>query len=1006
VKEYRYHPLNISLRAKVAKFIAVSGARFLSMIMVLAFSLIAVPAFAALTFGNVSVGSLLDSGSSNSLNGSKVTTTNSASIVSMSVYVGNIDSSSTNRNFQLAIYTNSGTAPGTLVASSATGTLVANSWNTLPISGTLQANTSYWLMYNTNGRTNVINDMRYNPGASSIGAYKVTSVTFGTWPSSFGTSALTNAAYSLYATANSGASTETIPPTVSIITPASGASISGVKTISAIAADNASVPSVQFQIDSTNLGALITAAPYNYSWNTALHNNGSHTLTAIARDASGNQAISAPVTVNVTNADSRSQIGEWSPLTSWPLVAINANLLKNGKVLLWDHEGDVTGPLVWDPVTTEFTATPLVNDELFCSGQVNLADGRVLTAGGHKPGNGEDGIKSTYLYDPDLNAWSQSSDMAYDRWYPGQTKLGDGRVVITSGQIVTGSFADIPEIYDPSTGLSTLIPSINTNQLKEEEYPANFHLPNGKILAISPEHGPVQLMSADASTWANVNTTPILLGSAVQYRPGKILMSGGAPAFQGSSVKLTAVLDMNASTPTWRTTAPMSLGRYMHNLVMLPTGKVLAVGGSTIAYQQSGSGTLPSEIWDPNTETWATVASLNAPRVYHSTALLLPDGRILAAGGGHNGSLPNQFSAQIYSPSYLFKGARPIITSAPDSVPYGATTTFTVDSPDAASIASVALIANGSVTHSTDMNQFYTELPFTKTSGQLSITAPQNGNQVPPGHYMLFIVDSTGVPSISRIVKIGSASSTLTITTTSLLGGTLGVAYSSSLTSGGGVSPYTWSITSGLLPNGLALNSSTGFITGTPTAIGTFNFTVKASDSNNGIASRNLSIVVGTGQQPSTIGLSTVGSLLDSGNSNYLNGTKATTTSGGAIVSVSVYVGSIDAVSSNRNFQLAIYTSSGNAPGTLVARSASGTLVANSWNTLPISAALQPNTSYWLMYNTNGITDSINNMYYNSGSNGQGVFSNSSVNFGVWPTSFPAATLTSGVYSLYATFGS
>lgn len=1005
MKEYRYFRPNSSFRAKVAKFIAVSGARFLSIIMALAFSLVTVPAFAALTFGNVSVGSLLDSGSSNSLNGSKVTTTNSVSIVSMSVYVGNIDSSSTNRNFQLAIYTNSGSAPGILVASSATGTLVANSWNTLPISGTLQANTSYWLMYNTNGRTNVINDMRYDPGASGIGVYKVTSVTFGTWPSSFGTSALTNAAYSLYATANSGAGAETIPPTVSIITPASGASISGAKTISAIAADNASVPSVQFQIDSTNMGALITAPPYNYSWNTALHNNGSHTLTAIARDASGNQAISAPVTVTITNADSRGQVGEWSPLTSWPLVAIHANLLKTGKVLLWGHDVEVTSPLVWDPATAEFTATPLVNEELFCAGHVSLADGRVFLAGGHKLGSGQDGIKSTYLYNADLNTWTKSGDMAYDRWYPGVTKLGDGRVVIASGQIVTGSFANIPDLYDPSTGLSTAIPSINTSQLQEQEYPANFHLPNGKILAISPEFGSVQLMGADASSWTNVNTTPIPLGSAVQYRPGKILMSGGAPAYQNPSVKLTAVLDMNASTPTWRMTAPMSFGRDMHNLVMLPTGKVLAVGGATIAYQQNASGTLPTEVWDPITETWATVASLNAPRVYHSTALLLPDARILAAGGGQNGSLPNQFSAQVYSPSYLFKGARPIITSAPDSVPYGATT-FTVDSPDAASIASVALIANGSVTHSTDMNQFYTELPFTKTNGQLSISTPLNGNQVPPGHYMLFIVDSAGVPSVARIVKIGSASSAFTITTTSLLGGTLGTAYASSLTSGGGVSPYTWFITSGLLPNGLVLNSSTGSIVGTPTVAGTFSFTVQVFDSSNKIASRNLSIVVGTGQQASTIGLSTVGSLLDSGGSNYLNGTKVVTTSGGTIVSMSVYVGSIDAVSSNRNFQLAIYTNSGNTPGTLVARSASGTLAANSWNTLPISATLQPNSTYWLMYNTNGRTDSVNNMYYNNGSSGRGAFSSNSVNFGVWPTSFPAATLTAGAYSLYATFGS
>ena len=144
--------------------------------------------------------------------------------------------------------------------------------------------------------------------------------------------------------------------------------------------------------------------------------------------------------------------------------------------------------------------------------------------------------------------------------------------------------------------------------------------------------------------------------------------------------------------------------------------------------------------------------------------MLLPDGRVLAAGGGHNGSAPNQFSAQVYSPPYLFKGQRPTITDGPDAVPYGSSP-FIVSSPNSSDITSVALVALASVTHSTDMNQFYTELEFIKTVGQLSIAAPQNGNQVPPGYYMLFIVNATGVPSVAKILKIGSGSSPPTDTT-------------------------------------------------------------------------------------------------------------------------------------------------------------------------------------------------------------------------------------------------
>ena len=121
---------------------------------------------------------------------------------------------------------------------------------------------------------------------------------------------------------------------------------------------------------------------------------------------------------------------------------------------------------------------------------------------------------------------------------------------------------------------------------------------------------------------------------------------------------------------------------------------------------------------------------------------------------------------------------------------------------------------------------------------------------------------------------------------------------------------------------------------------------------------------------------------------------------------MSVYVGGVDSQTSKRNYQLAIYADSGGRPGTRVAQSATGTLVANSWNTRPITVTLQANTSYWLMYNTNGRTDAVNNMRYNNGSTGQGVYSTNRVNFGTWPTIFPAVTITGTVYSLYATFGS
>jgi hypothetical protein len=154
-----------------------------------------------------------------------------------------------------------------------------------------------------------------------------------------------------------------------------------------------------------------------------------------------------------------------------------------------------------------------------------------------------------------------------------------------------------------------------------------------------------------------------------------------------------------------------------------------------------------------------------------------------------------------------------------------------------------------------------------------------------------------------------------------------------------------------------------------------------------------------------SIGQTTIGSTLDSGDSNYLNGSRVTTTNGGSIVSMSVYIGNLGSNNKNRKYRLGIYTDTAGKPGTRVANTATGTLVANSWNTLPINATLQANTSYWLMYNTNGRTPSVNNMSYNDGSTGQGAYSSNTVNFRTWPTTFPAATITSAVYSLYASFG-
>ena len=169
---------------------------------------------------------------------------------------------------------------------------------------------------------------------------------------------------------------------------------------------------------------------------------------------------------------------------------------------------------------------------------------------------------------------------------------------------------------------------------------------------------------------------------------------------------------------------------------------------------------LPTEIWNPATETWTPAAPIAAARNYHSTAMLMPDGTVLVAGGGHPNGLgdPGQYSAQIYSPSYLFNGPRPTITSAPTASTYN--TNITVSTPDAASISAVNLVSLGADTHQIDMAQHFVPLSFTASSGSLTVQTPASSALAPYGNYMLFIVNKKGVPSVSAPLNLSAAPST------------------------------------------------------------------------------------------------------------------------------------------------------------------------------------------------------------------------------------------------------
>jgi galactose oxidase-like protein len=177
-------------------------------------------------------------------------------------------------------------------------------------------------------------------------------------------------------------------------------------------------------------------------------------------------------------------------------------------------------------------------------------------------------------------------------------------------------------------------------------------------------------------------------------------------------------------------------------------------------------GVYNAERWNPATGQWTTLAAQAVTRQYHSTALLLPDGRVLSSGGGICSTCDQvdylAKNAEVFTPPYLFKkdgsgqlAPRPEITGAPGTVSHG--TSFQITTPNAASIQKVGLMRLGSQTHSVEMEQRYLPLNFTAGNGTLTASVPANVHTGVPGVYMLFIVDSAGVPSVAKMVNLDSA---------------------------------------------------------------------------------------------------------------------------------------------------------------------------------------------------------------------------------------------------------
>jgi hypothetical protein len=371
-------------------------------------------------------------------------------------------------------------------------------------------------------------------------------------------------------------------------------------------------------------------------------------------------------------------------------------------------------------------------------------------AGGHL--DDQRGLPDANIFSATSQAWTRLEPMSRGRWYPTTTTLSNGEVLILAGTDESGGEVSRPEVW---TGNSwRLLPGADRAL---PYYPRTFVAPNGLVFYAGEMRQTAYLDPDGEGRW-----TPVAIsnygqrdyGSAVMYQPGKVMIVGGSDPPDGTPTSSAELIDLNHLSPSWRYTGRMAHARRQFNATLLPNGEVLATGGTSSGGFSDRTGAVhAAEVWSPGTEQWTGLASGEVTRVYHSTSLLLPDGRVLHAGSGDGPGVPRELSAEIFSPPYMFQGLQPTIADAPNALGYGEQ--FFVGTPDAGQVTRVTLVRLGSVTHAFDQSQRFLELTFRRTAGGLSVTGPASNTLAPPGPYLLFILNGTGVPSTAAIVRIG-----------------------------------------------------------------------------------------------------------------------------------------------------------------------------------------------------------------------------------------------------------
>lgn len=476
------------------------------------------------------------------------------------------------------------------------------------------------------------------------------------------------------------------------------------------------------------------------------------------------------------------QFGQWEEVARGLPPVMHGALLHTGKVLLLT---DTTDSVLWDPAAGSFTvlpeATSGLSDILFCSGHSFLSDGRLLVVGGGG-GSSADAISSGWKFDPITTKWSRTRDnMTFKRWYPSLVTLGNERVLVAAG---LNDFGPSPrmEIYSEATDQFELVTATGPtgDLLFPGTYPSLRTLPGGEILHVAtgwgifPNHCNQSADGAAVEPTALFNFSSPLSGSWRTLGPNNrlkgmsvLLMEPTFPSIQAlvigggdiSTSATAATMNLSTATPTWDTAFPLLEARVHPNAVVLPDGTVFICGG-----MESSAPTPPDggrcELYDPRpgATTLTEMDEMTRFRHYHSLTLLLPDGRVMAAGGAMRGgcSVSVQNTIEVFSPPYLFRGPRPVISSAANFVEHGGV--IDIKTPTASDIRRIVLARPGAVTHQTDSEQRVLPLSF-RVTGPDSIEAIAPGGPganpiAPRGHYMLFILNQQGVPSVSKWIFV------------------------------------------------------------------------------------------------------------------------------------------------------------------------------------------------------------------------------------------------------------